>query len=270
MSATLLSLSRAGHRLLDVTSASSKHSLLRQSPWLPRHSSSSGGGGVSSNLCQQVRCYKQVRLPADQPPIPSPTAQQPEIPPYPLGPRQLYKQSNTGLYGTARIRFGNTVSRQTEIINPQKNRRKWRPNIQEKRLWSAALGAPIRTRISTRVLRTVDKVGGLDEYLLGSKPARIAELGPWGWRLRWRIMQTPAVQDRFRRERIALGLPADGLPADEWTEDTEDDVLAAAEHGAPVDAADEQETQRMIDDEDTFDLAPDDSFMQEESSPKKP
>ncbi|EFX06545.1 50S ribosomal protein l24 [Grosmannia clavigera kw1407] len=268
MPTTPLSLSRAGQCLLDATSSSAKPLLLRQSPWLPHRTSSS-----SSNFPgfrQQTRGYKQVRLPAGQPPIPSATAQQPEIPPYPLGPRQLYKQSNTGLYGTARIRFGNTVSRQTEIINPQKNRRKWRPNIQEKRLWSASLSAPIRTRISTRVLRTVDKVGGLDEYLLGSKPARIAELGPWGWRLRWRIIQTPAVQERFRRDRIALGLPADGLPADEFFDDTEDASLTAAENEAPVDGTAGQETQRMIDAEELFDLAPDDGFMQEESRPKKP
>ena len=65
----------------------------------------------------------------------------------------------------------------------------------------------MRTRVTTRVLRTIDKVGGLDEYLLGHKAARVKELGPWGWMLRWRIMQTPEVRERFARERVALGLP---------------------------------------------------------------
>ena len=63
-------------------------------------------------------------------------------------------------------------------------------------------------RITTRVLRTVDRVGGLDEYLLGEKAGRIKELGMGGWKLRWRIMQTERVKERFRAQRERLGLPA--------------------------------------------------------------
>lgn len=114
----------------------------------------------------------------------------------------MYKQSNTGLYGLARIRFGNIVTPKYEV----KTRRKWRVNIHRKRLWSESLKAFVQTRVTTRVMRTIDKVGGLDEYLLGSKPGRVKELGPWGWRLRWRVMQTPAVRARFAEERRALGL----------------------------------------------------------------
>jgi len=76
-----------------------------------------------------------------------------------------------------------------------------------KRLWSDALQSYIRLRITTRVLRTVDKVGGLDEYLLGEKAGRMKELGMGGWKLRWRIMQTERVKERFRRQREMLGLP---------------------------------------------------------------
>ncbi|KAK2627527.1 hypothetical protein QTJ16_003493 [Diplocarpon rosae] len=129
------------------------------------------------------------------------------VPPYPYGPSLIYKQSNFGLYGTQKIRFGNTVSEKNEI----KTRRYWRPNVQSKRLWSDALQGYIRLRITTRVLRTVDKVGGLDEYLLGEKPGRLKELGMGGWKLRWRIMQTDRVKERFRRQREQLGLP----PAEE-------------------------------------------------------
>jgi len=56
-------------------------------------------------------------------------------------------------------------------------------------------------------LRTIDKVGGLDEYLLGEKPMRLKELGMGGWRLRWRVMQTESVKARFAEERKRLGLP---------------------------------------------------------------
>lgn len=146
--------------------------------------------------------YKQPRIPNSPIPIPSVTAPHPEIPPYPLGPRQTYHQSNTGLYGSASIRFGNNVSKKNEI----KTRRSWRPNVHSKRLWSRSLAVFVRTRVTARVLRTIDKVGGLDEYLLGIKQRRIADLGPWGWKLRWRIMQTPSVRARFRAERKELGL----------------------------------------------------------------
>lgn len=64
--------------------------------------------------------------------------------------------------------------------------------------------------MQARVLRTIDKVGGLDEYLLGGKRARVKELGMGGWELRWRIWQTDMVTERFRREREALGVPEGG------------------------------------------------------------
>lgn len=64
--------------------------------------------------------------------------------------------------------------------------------------------------MQARVLRTIDKVGGIDAYLLGDKPARIKNLGVEGWRLRWKVLRTPSVQARIKEERIRLGLPAEG------------------------------------------------------------
>ncbi|KAF2460457.1 hypothetical protein BDY21DRAFT_335492 [Lineolata rhizophorae] len=126
-----------------------------------------------------------------------------DIPPYPHGPAKLYKQSNKGLYGGARIQFGNYVSPKWNV----KSRRIWRPNLQYKRLWSPSLQRWVRVRLTTRVLRTIDKCGGLDEYLLGDGPRRIKDLGVWGWALRWRIMQTPSIRERFRKQREEMGLP---------------------------------------------------------------
>lgn len=65
--------------------------------------------------------------------------------------------------------------------------------------------------MATRVLRTIDKVGGLDEYLLGDKPARIKELGLAGWALRAKLMRTEVVRRRFEEERVRLGLPREGI-----------------------------------------------------------
>jgi large subunit ribosomal protein L28 len=61
-------------------------------------------------------------------------------------------------------------------------------------------------------MRTIRKCGGLDQYLLGDKPARIKELGLFGWRLRWRVMNSHLMRQKFQKERENLGLP----PSMEW------------------------------------------------------
>ncbi|KAL8783466.1 MAG: hypothetical protein Q9213_004603 [Squamulea squamosa] len=129
-----------------------------------------------------------------------------DIPTYPHGPSLLYKQSNFGLYGNVKPQYGNKVSERNEI----KTRRKWEPNIHDKRLWSVALQKYVQVRVQARVLRTIDKVGGLDEYLLGESPARIRELGMEGWKMRWRLMQDRGVKERLRKRRVELGLPSSG------------------------------------------------------------
>ncbi|KAI2625403.1 ribosomal L28 family-domain-containing protein [Hypomontagnella submonticulosa] len=126
-----------------------------------------------------------------------------QVPEYPYGRFRTYKQANEGLFAGSKIRFGNVVAEKYG----NKSRTTWLPNRHTKRLWSPSLGAFVRTRMTARVLRTIDRLGGIDEYLLGSKAQRVKDLGPAGWALRWKIMQTPAVQERFARERAALGLP---------------------------------------------------------------
>ena len=89
------------------------------------------------------------------------------------------------------------------------------------------MGKFLRVRVQARVLRTIDKVGGLDEYLLGNKAGRIKELGMEGWLLRWKIMQTEAVQERFRQEKMAMGLE---VPSEEEVaKEKEDRVTRKAE-----------------------------------------
>ena len=125
------------------------------------------------------------------------------VPAYPYGPNLWYKQSNKGLYGGAKIQYGNNISEKSET----KTRRKWRLNVQDKKLWSNALGKHIDIKVTTRVLRTIDKCGGVDEFLVGSQSAaRIKELGIMGWTLRCRIMGTEWWKERAKQERIKLGL----------------------------------------------------------------
>lgn len=63
-------------------------------------------------------------------------------------------------------------------------------------MFSRALGHKIRVKVSARVMRTIDKVGGLDEYLLGGGAMRVKELGLEGWRLRWAVVNRLTLQKR--------------------------------------------------------------------------
>ncbi|KAI1371738.1 ribosomal L28 family-domain-containing protein [Hypoxylon crocopeplum] len=150
-----------------------------------------------------IRCALSTTTPLSRQKPSYLTVPSDQVPEYPYGRFRTYKQANQGLFGGSKIRFGNTVAE--EYGN--KSRTTWLPNRHVKRLWSPSLNAFVRTRLTARVLHTIDRLGGIDEYLLGSKAQRIKDLGPAGWALRWKIMQTPAVRERFARERAALGLP---------------------------------------------------------------
>ncbi|KAF1924709.1 50S ribosomal protein L24 [Didymella exigua CBS 183.55] len=126
----------------------------------------------------------------------------PHIPDYPYGDFSLFKQANKGLYGEQMIQFGNNVSHKTET----KTRRKWTPNVLSKSLYSVALKKRIKLKVTSNVVKIIDREGGLDEYLLKDSIHRIKELGPTGWALRWTLMQKPEVIERLRAEAAALGI----------------------------------------------------------------
>ncbi|KAF2256746.1 hypothetical protein BU26DRAFT_513529 [Trematosphaeria pertusa] len=130
-----------------------------------------------------------------------------DIPAYPYGPNLLFKQANKGLYGRQMIQFGNNVSPDTET----KTRRNWKPNVLSKSLYSVALKKRIKLRVTAKVLKTIDREGGLDEYLLKQSEHRIKELGPTGWALRWTLLQRPEVIARMRADAAALGLPQEEI-----------------------------------------------------------
>ncbi|ODV94174.1 hypothetical protein PACTADRAFT_51056 [Pachysolen tannophilus NRRL Y-2460] len=109
----------------------------------------------------------------------------PEYPDYKYGESHYYKQSNKGLYGGQFLQFGNKIS---EFKN--KSRRKWSPNVISKSLWSETLGKAVELKITARVLRTINKEGGLDNYITKEKSARVKELGPTGWKLKFDILST--------------------------------------------------------------------------------
>ena len=67
------------------------------------------------------------------------------------------------------------------------------PNLQWQRFYSETLGESVRLRVSTRALRTVEKRGGLDGYLM---KARDAELSSGLRRLKQRLTQARTAQDQ--------------------------------------------------------------------------
>lgn len=142
------------------------------------------------------------------------------IPPYPYGPNLLYKQSNSGLYGGAMIRFGNKISKGR---NKGKTRRTWKPNVRRKKMHSDALEQDFHIKMTRKALRTIWKSGGLDKYLLDDRPSRIKEMGIFGWELRWKIMQSPKIKAQFREERKKLGLP-EPPSFEEWMKQKEEQM----------------------------------------------
>lgn len=71
-------------------------------------------------------------------------------------------RAKRGLFAGRHIQFGNQVSED----GGNKTRRAWKPNVQEKRLFSYILDRHIRVHVTTHALRCIDKAGGIDEYLL--------------------------------------------------------------------------------------------------------
>ncbi|KAK9058854.1 hypothetical protein SSX86_023698 [Deinandra increscens subsp. villosa] len=71
-------------------------------------------------------------------------------------------RAHRGIFAGRHIQFGNQVSEK----GGNKTRRNWKPNVQEKRLFSYILDRHIRVKVTTHALRCIDKAGGIDEYLL--------------------------------------------------------------------------------------------------------
>ena len=79
---------------------------------------------------------------------------------------------------------GNNVSHANN-----KTRRRFLPNLQSRRLFSETLGESVRLRIAASTLRTIEKRGGLDGYLV---QVTAAELDSDLARLRQRIIEQQA------------------------------------------------------------------------------
>ncbi|KAL1918395.1 mitochondrial 54S ribosomal protein bL28m [Calcarisporiella thermophila] len=82
--------------------------------------------------------------------------------------RSTFKRAERGLFGGKHIQFGNN-----NPFSKKKTRRNWLPNVQSKRIFSEALNSYVKLNVTTSILRTIDKKGGLDQYLLKTRDQNI-------------------------------------------------------------------------------------------------
>ena len=75
--------------------------------------------------------------------------------------RYRSNRSRRGLYDGKDVRTGNNVS-----FSMRHTKRKFRPNVFIKRVYSEILDAMVPFHLTTSTLRSIDKAGGLDNYLM--------------------------------------------------------------------------------------------------------
>ena len=68
------------------------------------------------------------------------------------------------------VQAGNNVSH-----SMRKTRRRFLPNIQTSSVFSETLGESVRLRVSMHGLRTIEHRGGLDAFLLSTRPSDLPE-----------------------------------------------------------------------------------------------
>jgi len=99
----------------------------------------------------------------------------------------------------ASVRYGKRVSHSN-----RKSSRTFQPNLQRVTLRSDALRRNVSLRITTRALRSVQKHGGLDNFLLRTADRHLAEEA---LRLKRRIRRALGGSARTRREETPAAAP---------------------------------------------------------------
>ena len=63
----------------------------------------------------------------------------------------------------------------TNGLDKHKERRRFMPNLQTIAVYSEILGTPVKLRITSAGLRTIEKNGGLDLYLLNTPVSKLSD-----------------------------------------------------------------------------------------------
>lgn len=56
-----------------------------------------------------------------------------------------------------------------------RNRRRFLPNVQQSTMLSDALGRAVTLKVATSTIRTIEKNGGIDAYLLGTSNSKLTD-----------------------------------------------------------------------------------------------
>merc|ERR1719232_1186644 len=107
--------------------------------------------------------------------------------------RYRSNRSKRGLYDGKDVGFGNKVS-----FSEKKTRRKFKPNVFKKRVFSEILNKMICFNLTASALRSIDKMGGLDNYLLTSKHVQ----GGQGLKVKKNILNRLRNLRRLRKKGI--------------------------------------------------------------------
>ncbi|KAK8805734.1 hypothetical protein WA158_002390 [Blastocystis sp. Blastoise] len=109
--------------------------------------------------------------------------------------RSSLRRAQRGLYAGSEKLFGNNVSH-----SQRKTRRCWDPNVKTKKLWSENLNQFVEVRVTMNALRTIEKKGGLDNYILYTDKAKIDS--SFGMDLRSKIKEAMKQNGQQAQQRI--------------------------------------------------------------------
>jgi len=101
-------------------------------------------------------------------------------------------RSRRGLYNGKDIRTGNNLS-----FSMKHTKRTFKPNVFIKRVYSEILDEMVRFHLTTSTLRTIDKAGGLDNYLLTSQHITSGE----GLKTKKRVVNMLKYRERKARQQ---------------------------------------------------------------------
>lgn len=57
-----------------------------------------------------------------------------------------------------------------------RNRRRFLPNVQQSTMLSDVLGRAVTLKVATSTIRTIEKNGGIDAYLLGTSNSKLTDM----------------------------------------------------------------------------------------------
>ena len=111
---------------------------------------------------------------------------------------ETFKRAQRGLYAGKMRLTGYSVS-----ASKRHTKRTWLPNVQRKRLFSAILDKPITISVTTTALRTIDRFGGLDEYILRTQPGQLKSV--FGESLRKKLKNHIEGSIKYKERLLARG-----------------------------------------------------------------